>query len=68
MNGLNDNEREKQSTKRVPTETKMGVLISAKAKMLHTSRLYLRVEPTKTESNFSHLQPTAHSSAALTTR
>ena len=68
MNGSNDNVHEKQLTRRAPTETKMDVLTYAKAKMLHTSKLYLKVAPTKTESGFNHLQPIAHSNVTLTTK
>jgi len=68
MNALRDNEREKQSTKRALTETKMDALTNVKVKMLLISKHYLKVAPTRTESNFNPLQPIAHSSVALTTR
>ena len=68
MNGLNANERENQLITKAPTETKMDVLTYAKAKMLLTSRHYLKVAPTKPESNFKHHQQTDHLSVAQTTR
>ena len=68
MSVLNANEQEKQSTKRTPTETKMAVLMSVKEKMLHTSKLYLRVGQTKTERNCKAHRPIVHSSVALTTK
>jgi len=68
MNGWNDNEHESQSTTRVPTGTKMDVLMSAKEKMLLTSKHYLKAALTKTESNSSRPQPTAHSNAPRITR
>lgn len=45
---LSANVHEKPSTRSTPTETVMARLTSAKARMLHTSRLYLKVEPTDT--------------------
>jgi len=68
MNGLNVNEHERQSIRRVPTTTKTDALTSAKAKMLLISKHYLKVAPTKPESNFKRLQPIAHSSEAQTIR
>lgn len=68
MIGWNVNEHENQSTTKAPTETKMDVLTYAKAKMLLTSKHYLKVALTKTESSFSHHQPTAHSNALRITK
>ena len=68
MNGLNANERENQSITRAPTETKMDVLTYAKAKMLLTSRHYLKVAQMETESNSKPHQQTDHLSVAQTTR
>ena len=68
MNGLNANERENQLITRAPTETKMDVLTYAKAKMLLTSRHYLKVAQMETESNSKPHQPIARSNVAQTTK
>ena len=45
---LSDNAHERPLTRSTQTETETAKLISVKEKMLHTSRLYLKVEPTET--------------------
>ncbi len=44
---LSANVHEKPLTRSMPTETVMARLTSAKAKMLHTSELYLKAAQTK---------------------
>ena len=68
MNVLSANEHENQSTRKVPTETMTDVLTSAKAKMLLTSKHYLKVALTKMESSSRPHQPTVRSNAHQTTR
>ena len=45
----------------VPEESLMPRVLAAKEKMLHTSRLYLKVDQTKTESDLKPQARTDHS-------
>ena len=45
----------------VPEESLTLKVLAAKEKMLHTSRLYLKVDQTKTESDLKHQARTDHS-------
>ena len=52
ITGWNDN---------VPEESLMPKVLAAREKMLHTSRLYLKVGQTKTESDLKRQARTVHS-------
>ena len=52
LTGWNDN---------APDASLMPRVLAAREKMLHTSRLYLKVDQTKTESDLNRLTRTDHS-------